>query len=174
MKEIASFHIYSEVLAPYYEERYHCVPLDAFARISELGKVEEPKNSFTAQVEVGSDQFEEIIEILNELGAVLKDSEKAVEGPTLSVGRSIEFSAGDITDAKYLRLALKKEIIELDVHQWRKGCYRYEGKGKPSFKFGFADHTPDFAASSAFLDKLKKEGFAGIQALEIMDGTGEA
>ena len=173
MKEIASFHIYSELLAPHYQDRHHCVPREAFDRISELGKVEDPKNSYSAKVEVGSDEFEEIVDILKGLGAVLKDSARTVEGATISVGRSLVFDEEDIASAKLLRLVLKKGIIDLDPPAWRQGTFVSDGKGKPSFKFGFADMGHDFAASEAFLEKLNGQGFAGIKSHQVHTPSGE-
>ncbi len=174
MKEFASFHIYSEKLAPYYEGRQHCIPQDAFDKIAEMGKVEVPNNNYSVQFEVGSEAFEEVVEMLQGFGAVLKDAEKPYDGATICVGREIQFSDEDIASAKYLRLAPKKGIIDVDPDAWREGRYVSQGKGKPSFKLGFVNigHAPP-AASAAFLEKLKGQGFSGIQEHQIVTDKGD-
>lgn len=173
MKEIASFQIYSERVAQFYEGRFQCIPIPDFDRIAELSHVAVPNNSYSAKVEVGSEAFDEVVEILQRNGARFKDCETPMEGATISVGRTLVFDDEDIANAKYLRLQPEKGIIDLDTQAWLDGRYICDGKGKPSFKLGFTDVGNSPAVSGDFLKKLKAEGFVGIDEKEILTDKGK-
>ena len=163
MKDVACFGLFSEEVAERDEGREFFLPANIYQRCFEIGNADPPKGYGTLRVEVGSAEFDQVLELLRLNNVPIVARGEGPIGPLVKVGRQVEFESADYETSEYFVIHPEKHRISLVSEDFRMGQLKSKGKPSKSVVLGGHDRNiNDCIAGPSFKGKVVEAGFRGV------------